>query len=185
MDCRTAASSTSATLSVAAACTFFFLTCAPTSSLNCTYHRTRAALDTPALFSTLVMVDAMIRQVQDCAPLPSPGIQSYVSGAIARRASWPSREAALEAFAATPFFAVWDKDALRMYVECGLYEAEGGEVRLKMDGVFEGVCFAEESTPGETFQMLPDLDERVETRWLVAGKLDERYVLREERFERF
>ena len=47
------------------------------------------------------------------------------------------------------------------------------------------VCFAEESTPGETFQMLPDLDERVETRWLVAGKLDERYVLREEGFERF
>ena len=41
-----------------------------------------------------------------------------------------------------------------------------------MPGVQEGICFAEARATYETFELLSTLDERIETRWLVAGKLD-------------
>ena len=81
-------------------------------------------------------------------------------------------------FAATPFFAEWDPAALAVYVECGLHAAPDGQgqgqgqVRLKMPGVHEAQCFAEERATFETFELLPTLDARIGLRWLVAGQLD-------------
>ena len=60
---------------------------------------------------------------------------------------------------------------LDIYIECGLYEADDGQVKLKMPGIQEAVCFAENHAPYETFELLAGLDERIELRWLVAGKL--------------
>ena len=84
------------------------------------------------------------------------------------------REEAHKQFAATPFFAAWNPAALAVYVACALYDAPDGVVRLKMPGVQEAVCFAEEYTPSETFELLAGLDPRIETRWVVAGKLSPR-----------
>ena len=56
-------------------------------------------------------------------------------------------------------------------MQSALYDAPDGQVRLKMPGVQEAACFAEEYASHETFELLDRLDTRVETRWLVAGKL--------------
>ena len=77
-------------------------------------------------------------------------------------------------FAATPFFAAWDPVALAVYVECALYTAPDGILRLKMTGVQEALCFAYERATFETFELLPALDARIGLRWLVAGQLDPR-----------
>ena len=87
-------------------------------------------------------------------------------------------EEAYRMFASTPFFAAWDPTALAVYVECALHDAPDGQVRLKMPGVQEALCFAEERATFETFELLPTLDARIELRWLVAGKLDPQYVPR-------
>ena len=75
-------------------------------------------------------------------------------------------------FSSTPFFAAWDPAALENYVECALYDAPDGTVKLKMPGIQEAVCFTETFAPSETFELLPKLDPRTETRWIVAGKLN-------------
>ncbi|KAI0649944.1 Alpha/Beta hydrolase protein [Trametes meyenii] len=130
----------------------------------------RAAIAYPVLFKSLLLVDAMILP-SDGKMRCTPSTVQYVAGAIQRRDGWSTREEAHRQFAATPFFSAWDPATLAIYVECGLYDAEDGQVRLKMPGVQEGVCFAENYTPYETFELLAGLDERVELRWLVAGKL--------------
>ena len=83
----------------------------------------------------------------------------------------PRREEAYKAFSATPFFQAWDPASLDIYVQSALYDAPDGQVRLKMPGVQEGVCFAENYAPYETFELLSSLDQSVELRWLVSGKL--------------
>lgn len=82
-----------------------------------------------------------------------------------------SREEALQQFSAIPFFAAWDPAVLKIYVECGLYTGADGQLKLKMPGIQEAVCFAENYAPFECYELLSKLDERVELRWLVAGKL--------------
>ena len=81
-------------------------------------------------------------------------------------------EEAHRQFAATPFFQAWDPAALAVYVASALYDAPDGTVKLKMPGIQEAVCFTETFAPSETFELLPKLDPRIETRWIVAGKLN-------------
>ncbi|KAI0372477.1 alpha/beta-hydrolase [Pilatotrama ljubarskyi] len=134
----------------------------------------RAAIAHPALFKSIILVDAMILPTPDAKTVSSESTRNYVIGAIQRRDGWLSREEAHRQFSAIPFFRAWDPAVLDIYVECGLYEAEDGQIKLKMPGIQEGVCFAENHVPYETFELLPTLDERVELRWLVAGKLPPR-----------
>ncbi|KAI8989137.1 Alpha/Beta hydrolase protein [Trametes punicea] len=130
----------------------------------------RAAIAHAILFKSIILVDAMILPTSGTT-VSSPSTRNYVTGAIQRRDGWSSREEAHRQFAATPFFAVWDPAVLDIYVECGLYEAQDGQIKLKMPGIQEAVCFAENHVPYETFELLATLDENVELRWLVAGKL--------------
>ncbi|KAI1787261.1 alpha/beta-hydrolase [Ganoderma leucocontextum] len=131
----------------------------------------RAAIEIPALFKHLFLVEAMVRPMHALAPAACPPIQMLVTGAIQRRDGWASREEAYRMFASTPFFAAWDPAALEVYVQCALYDAPDGQVRLKMPGMQEAICFAEERATFETFELLPTLDERIELRWLVAAKI--------------
>ncbi|KAI0752708.1 alpha/beta-hydrolase [Daedaleopsis nitida] len=132
---------------------------------------TRAAIDYPQLLKSLFMLDAMIRPMLHEGHTTTEGIKTLVRGAIQRRDGWPSRAEAHKAFATTPFFQAWDPKALAIYVECGLYDAADGQVRLKMPGVQEAACFSEEYATFETFELLAKLDESVETRWVIADKL--------------
>jgi len=63
---------------------------------------------------------------------------------------------------------------LKIYVECGLYDAVDADgktvTKLKMSGMQEAVCFTEVHTGYEVFDRLPQLDERVSLRWVMPGK---------------
>ncbi|KAH9927946.1 alpha/beta-hydrolase [Epithele typhae] len=130
----------------------------------------RAALAEPALFKTLLLVDPILSSMGP--RMSSEGIADLVLGAVARRDGWSSREEAHRQFAAVPFFQAWDPAALDVYVECALYDAPDGQVRLKMPGGLEAANFAERFTACETFELLPQLDPRIETRFVIAGKLE-------------
>lgn len=45
-----------------------------------------------------------------------------------------------------------------------------GGIRLKMPGAQEAIVFSESLVPQETFELLEQLDERVELRWIMPGK---------------
>ncbi|KAI0800323.1 alpha/beta-hydrolase [Fomes fomentarius] len=132
---------------------------------------TRAAIEYPTLFKSLFMIDAMIRPMLSDDVVISERIRALMTGAVRRRDGWSSRDEAYKAFSATPFFQAWDSACLNIYVQCGLHDTPDGQVKLKMPGVQEAACFTEEYASYETFELLSELDEHVETRWLIAGKL--------------
>lgn len=84
-----------------------------------------------------------------------------------------SREEALESFAKTQFFGSWDPEVLRIYVECGTTPSRDSSgnpvICLKMPGIHEAMVFSETHTECEVYQRLPELDERIELRWIMPG----------------
>ena len=68
----------------------------------------------------------------------------------------------------------WDPTALDAFVDGALYAAPDGQIRLKMPGLQEGVNFAERNATAEVFELLPEMDARVETHWVVPEKLGPR-----------
>ena len=84
------------------------------------------------------------------------------------------REEALQLFRQSPFFAAWDPEALNVYVECATYptqdpSSKGAVVALKMPGIQEAVVFADGHTRCEVYHRLPELNERIELRWIMPG----------------
>ncbi|KAF4612863.1 hypothetical protein D9613_011151 [Agrocybe pediades] len=133
---------------------------------------TLAATIYPQLFDALYLIDPVILQPYN---QPKPYVlRDLASGALNRRETWSSREEAYESFKRNPFFAAWDDEVLKIYVECGLYETtdESGErvAKLKMPGVQEAVVFAEVHTEHEVFDRLSRLDDRIAIRWAMPGK---------------
>ena len=57
-----------------------------------------------------------------------------------------------------------------VYVQCALYDAPGGDVKLKMPVVHECITYADQRAMTESFELLSKLDERVELRWVIAGR---------------
>ncbi|RPD76053.1 alpha/beta-hydrolase [Lentinus tigrinus ALCF2SS1-7] len=131
----------------------------------------RAAMEQPQLFKYLYMLDAMIQPIQEQAPKPSESIKNLVAGAVRRRDGWSSKEEAHKGFSAIPFFKAWDPSTLDVYIECALYRAPDGQLKLKMPGIQEAVCFAESYATFEMFELLEKLPPAVETRWLMARDL--------------
>ncbi|KAJ7444876.1 Alpha/beta hydrolase family-domain-containing protein [Mycena latifolia] len=127
---------------------------------------TWAALTHPRLFAALTLVDPVI--VRFDTPSPSP---TLADGAVARRASWPSREAAHAALAANPFFRAWDARVLAAYVAHGIVPAPGGSgVRLAMPPLQEALAFAGTMSSAAVWDLLPALEPRVPLRWVVPGR---------------
>jgi hypothetical protein len=109
-------------------------------------------MDSPALFSDVILIDPVIR----CPPFADAiGAQamplSLLSATVGRRVEFPSRcvrllscrnglisscrAAALESFIQVPFFSQWDRRVLQAYVDLGMIEDEvNGVTRLKTSG---------------------------------------------------
>lgn len=77
-----------------------------------------------ALFDPVVMPLAMQRDPGAVAESP------LVHGALRRRATFPSRQAAVEAYTGRGAFRTWSADQLADYVAAGFRETLGGEVTL-------------------------------------------------------
>lgn len=131
---------------------------------------TRAAITEPALFSSLILVDPMIRPHPKGELSITPATYQFTVGAIARQIHWPSRDDARKRFLASPFFAAWHPAVLELYLECGLYDDPNGGVSLKTPGKWEAFIFAEGLLAYETWDLIDTLDERVELRWIVSGR---------------
>ncbi|KAH9948107.1 hypothetical protein B0H21DRAFT_821288 [Amylocystis lapponica] len=138
-----------------------------------------AALEHPQLFSALVLVDPIIRHDPTRRWTGSRpfSTMSWGSGAPRRvdiTLNPSGSDDARSKFAATPFFAAWDPAVLDMYVAHALYDAPDGTVRLKMPGIQEAAVFSDGLTSFETWDRIQGLDERIEVRWVVPGKMSPR-----------
>ncbi|KIO19727.1 hypothetical protein M407DRAFT_82431, partial [Tulasnella calospora MUT 4182] len=130
---------------------------------------TRAAVDFPSLFSSLVLVDPVIMPALEKDP--SGGIYQLLRGAVARRSRWSSREEALESFRKTPFFQTWHPAVLETYVKEGIVlDPIAGGVKLKQSGFHEASVFGERRVPVETWELLEALHERVHLFWAMSGR---------------
>lgn len=129
-----------------------------------------AAITCPALFDSLVLIDPVIIRPGSFHPF------KMIMSALTRRESWTSREEAHRLLKQSPFFATWDSDVLKLYVEHGLYPDPDGGVRLKTSGVQEAICFAQSPTSYEVWAMMDKLDERIELKWIVPGKAEDRGI---------
>ncbi|KAL4250991.1 AB hydrolase superfamily protein [Abortiporus biennis] len=132
---------------------------------------TRAAYMHPVLFDSLVLIDPVLRPLYPNAPPASTVVIKNVLGAIQRRDHWPSREDAKKLFLASPFFQAWDPTVLDLYLETGLTEdTVRGGVKLKMPGIQEAQVFSETQTTFEGFQLVSQVDEKVELRFIMPGR---------------
>ncbi|EGO01092.1 hypothetical protein SERLA73DRAFT_72062 [Serpula lacrymans var. lacrymans S7.3] len=136
-----------------------------------------AALKFPALFSSMILIDPVIVQPYQYR---GDSLRAFVIGAILRRDRWPSREEALRMFKASPFFAAWHPDVLQLYVDYGLTDTPEGEVKLKMSGMHEALSFANNLASNETWELLENLDKKIELRWIVPGKPKDKGIQGEE-----
>ncbi|CAE6436645.1 unnamed protein product [Rhizoctonia solani] len=124
----------------------------------------RAAIDSPILFSSIILVDPII--------YPLYAIRNYsadflAEGALTRRERWPDREIAKSNFLKSPFFRAWHPDVLADHVKYGITE-EGEGVRLKCSGFQECITFLESGRlQSEVWELLPTLDKRIPLKWMM------------------
>ncbi|KAG0703530.1 hypothetical protein DFH29DRAFT_915901 [Suillus ampliporus] len=128
---------------------------------------TLAALNFPTLFSSMILIDAMIDSYQG---IVWENAQNLVGLTLVRREQWPSREDALRSFKSSPMFSAWHPDVLRLYVDYGLYDDESGCVRLTTPPIHEALILANPRTSRETWALMGKLDENIELLWIVPGK---------------
>ncbi|KZT67778.1 hypothetical protein DAEQUDRAFT_728775 [Daedalea quercina L-15889] len=133
----------------------------------------RGAVDVPSLFSSIILVEPAIVPYPRSGPVVDERAFPYVVNAVKRESKWPSRKDARKALRASPFFQTWDPLAFENYVEHALCENPDptvGGVKLKTPPVQEALGFADVLTMYETWDLLDELDERVELRFVVPGK---------------
>ncbi|KAH9926154.1 Alpha/beta hydrolase family-domain-containing protein [Fomitopsis serialis] len=132
----------------------------------------RAAVDVPVLFSSLILIEPAI------VPYPRTGSAvderafPYIVNALKRSSRWPSREAARKAFRASSFFQTWDPQVFDNYVEHALCTGpeDSFGVKLKTPPIQEALGYSDVLSMYETWDLMDELDERIELRFVVSGK---------------
>ncbi len=102
----------------------------------------------------------------------SDKFNSWVSGAIGRRAQWSSREEAHRLLGASPSFSYWDPKVLETFVKYGITDCTNGVehgVELKKPVFLEGCTFADRRTGIEVFETLPLIHPKTEIRYIYNG----------------
>ncbi|KAG1745299.1 hypothetical protein EDB19DRAFT_1894483 [Suillus lakei] len=125
-----------------------------------------AALHFPALFSSLILVDAMINTYLG---LVWEHTQSAVGATLVGREQWPSREDTLRSIKSPRLFYAWHPDMLRLYVDFGLYEDGSGCVILKTPPIHEALILDNPRASRETWESMERLDEDIELLWIIPG----------------
>ena len=82
------------------------------------------------------------------------------------------REEAFRLFQQNPFFSSWHPSVLKIYTEHGITPVPPprGGVKLKMSAIQEAICFDDNKTADEVWELIEGLDERIELRWVVPGR---------------
>ncbi|KAJ4490342.1 alpha beta-hydrolase [Lentinula aciculospora] len=136
---------------------------------------TLAAISHPSLFASLFLVDPVITYPNpETYHIPS----SLALGALSRRASWQTREAARKGFLESSFFRAWDPQVLDLYLETALYRDQD-MIRLKTSPIQEAIVFVDAGTGApEAWVRLwrKELDPRIKLRWAMPGPGKPGYV---------
>lgn len=156
---------------------------------NVNMYRARACYTYPQLFSGLVLADPGIVPRGHYTIKPTLTYMARV--AFARQDTWKSkyvvscfffdgfesklwnREEALATLSKNPFFRAWTADAIRTFVEGGMYapRADSQVVVLKTHPVYEAfanICGKEACE--DMFEKMPMLSEKVYIKWLLPDK---------------
>ncbi|KAJ3967522.1 hypothetical protein EV361DRAFT_930212 [Lentinula raphanica] len=131
----------------------------------------RTCYSYPQCFSALVMVDPGIIKLND--PTLRPTLTFMAQGAFARKNYWTSREDALSTHKKSPFFGVWHPEALRMFIEGGLYRPSSSEERvyLKIHPILEALAYTNGIEKSEDmYAKFPSLDEKVYIKFVMPDK---------------
>ncbi|KAG1778738.1 hypothetical protein EV702DRAFT_1091459 [Suillus placidus] len=141
---------------------------------------TLVALNFPASFSSLILVDPMIDTFTE---FPWEHIQYVIGLTLIRRQHWPSREDALRSFKSSPVFSAWHPGVLRLYVDYGLYEDGSGRVGLKTPPIHEAIVSANLQASRETWELMENLDKNIELLWIMPGKENREVTMMEQVFK--
>ncbi|KAJ3737028.1 Alpha/beta hydrolase family-domain-containing protein [Lentinula guzmanii] len=133
----------------------------------------RACYSYPQCFSALVLVDPGIVKLND--PTLRPTLRYMAQGSYARRDSWKSREEALALHKKSSFFGAWHPEALRMFIECGLYSPISSDsdstVYLKTHPVLEALAYTNGVEASEDmYAKVPSLDQKVYIKWVMPDR---------------
>jgi pimeloyl-ACP methyl ester carboxylesterase len=100
-----------------------------------------AAAAEPQRVRALALFDPVAVPVQAQADAATMGASPLAQGALRRRAAFPSRAAAFEAYRGRGGFKTWSDAQLADYVEAGFAETPGGEVTLTCAPAWESSNF--------------------------------------------
>ncbi len=120
-----------------------------------------AAVRRPDLFRAVVLIDPVILPpswllaAQLMRRLGLSDRQPLVQGALRRRTSWPSRQAAFEHLRSKPTFARWTDDSLCAYVESATRSDASGQVELVYSPEWEAHIYA--TAPADIWDQVPRL----------------------------
>ena len=102
-----------------------------------------AAARRPELFESLLLLDPVL-----IGDLPRPNVPQGINPASQlaertrrRRAVWPSRAAAVQAWENHAFYVAWTPEARELYARWGLRERSDGQVELKCPPAVEAAVF--------------------------------------------
>ncbi|KAL1409449.1 hypothetical protein Q8F55_003432 [Vanrija albida] len=119
----------------------------------------------PQLFDALFLIEPMTIPV--LVNDPAKG-WPFTLGALKRRDTWPSREAAAEANRNSPLFKSWSDDVFALWLSHSLVPTgEGEAVTLSTPGWCEAACFSNGESPQRGWDALPSV--RVPTGFVMAG----------------
>jgi pimeloyl-ACP methyl ester carboxylesterase len=111
-----------------------------------------AAARAPGRAARLVLFDPVIMSHERRAPAAPSAAGGLIEGARRRRAEFPSREVALDAYLGRGAFRTWPPDIVADYVEGGFRELSGGGVRLACEPAWEASTFeAQANDPWSDF----------------------------------
>lgn len=87
------------------------------------------------------------------------------------------RASAYAEFASSPYYKPFDRDVLKIFVDCGLYEttvttptgATKSVVKSKLTTLQDAMLYAGGSAAVECFDSLSKLDDSVRLHWIMAG----------------
>ncbi|EKM75101.1 hypothetical protein AGABI1DRAFT_80306 [Agaricus bisporus var. burnettii JB137-S8] len=133
------------------------------------------AVDYPKLFSAIVLIDPIIFTQQ--TPTIYEWAMKALWNALLRKDTWDSKASAYAEFASSPYYKPFDRDVLKIFVDCGLYEttvttptgATKSVVKSKLTTLQDAMLYAGGSAAVECFDSLSKLDDSVRLHWIMAG----------------
>ncbi|EJU01428.1 alpha/beta-hydrolase [Dacryopinax primogenitus] len=133
----------------------------------------RTAVHCPESFTSVMLVEPIIiPEFRYDRRLKLASLKAWDmlrKSTLIRRSVWPSMEEARLFFLRSPFFQHWHPDVLEAYMTHAFFPLPDSQgVKLKQSPFDESICYFDPRGPSESWYLLPQLDERVELRFVLG-----------------